>query len=133
MIVHHNICRMPLILRELQQSVMTDNESDSGRRIILIILVVRIQKFADRTLTLHNAHATVQQCNCCIMALLHCCTKHGLCSNSYQEYSNVNILNSIEPLRNALRSCFTNVMVTIYVLTNSRYPGEDGLHSKIEI
>ena len=37
---------MTLILRELQQSVMTDNEDDSGRRIILIILVVGIQKFA---------------------------------------------------------------------------------------
>ena len=37
---------MTLILRELQQSVMTDNEKDSGRRIILIILVVGIQKFA---------------------------------------------------------------------------------------
>ena len=77
--------------------------------------------------------ATVQLLHYGTVALLHCCTRHGLCSNSYQEYSNVNILNSIEPLRNALRSCFTNVMVTIYVLTNSRYPGEDGLHSKIEI
>ena len=33
---------------KLYWSVVTDNESDSGRRIILIILVVGIQKFAAR-------------------------------------------------------------------------------------
>ena len=46
MIVHHKICRMTFILHECKQSVLTDNENDSGRRIILIILVVGIQKFA---------------------------------------------------------------------------------------
>ena len=52
-----------------------------------------------------------------------------LCSNSYQGYSKANILNSIEPLLSALRSCFVNVLVTIHVHTNSMSRGENDLHS----